>query len=144
MNKRLLIIPILIFIVAIIVIGSQSNSSDKENETIFHVTLANPKLYENGIYSDTIIFEKGKYEFRFVPNGDSPQKLGISLKGDGFEFSEDFILNGTLHETGISEYYTWNYDGEKFMIIPNQKEISIQINPNGNVNGSVSVDIIKN
>ena len=144
MNKRLLIILISVFIGTIIVIGLQSNSSDKKNEPIFHVTLASPKMYENGIYFNTIILEKGEYEFRFVPNGDSPQNLAISLKGDEFEFSENFILNGTLNETGISEYYTWDYDGEKFVIIQNQKEISIQINPNGNVNGSVSVDIIRN
>ena len=144
MNKIHLILLISVVIVTIIVLGSQSNPSDKKNEPIFHVTLANPEMYENRIYSDTIILEKGEYEFRFVPNGDSPQNLDISLKGNEFEFYENFILNGTLHETGISEYYTWDYDGEKFLIIQNQKEISIHINPNGNVNGSVSVDIIRN
>ena len=144
MKKRLLIILISIFIATIVVIGSQSNSSDKKNETIFHVTLADPKMYEKGVYSSTFILEKGEYEFRFVPNGDSPQTLTIWLKGNEFELYENFILNGTKHETGISEYYTWDYDGEKFVFIPNQKDISIQINPNGNVNGSVSVDIIRN
>ena len=144
MNKKFLILPIIIIIIVIVAIGSQSNQSDKKNEPFFHVTLADPNLFDNGVYSSTFVIEKGEYNFRFVPNGDSPQNLTISLKGDDFEFSEDFKLNGTLHKTGISEYYTWDYEGEKLVHIPTQKEISIQINPNGNVKGSVSVDIIRN
>ena len=61
-----------------------------------------------------------------------------------FLFSENFKLNGTLHETGISEYYTWDYDGEKSMVVLEQQQVSIQINPNGNVKGSVSVYIDRN
>ena len=144
MNKKFLIIPVMIIIIAIIAIGSQSNQPDKKNDPFFHVTLANPTLYDDGVYSSTFVIEKGEYYFRFVPNGDSPQNLTISLEGDGFEFSENFKLNGTLHETGISEYYTWDYDGQKLIVVPTKKEISIQINPNGNVRGSVSVDIIRN
>ena len=144
MKKKLVIVPIVIFVIAMVFIGSQSNPSDQKNKVIFHVTLADPDLYKNGIYSDTFSVEKGEYSFRFVPNGDSPRDLTISLLGDEFEFSENFVLNGTRHETGISEYYTWDYDGQKLIHIPNQKEISIKINPNGNVRGSVSVDILKN
>jgi hypothetical protein len=144
MNKKFVILPIIIIIIVIIALGSQTNPSEKKNESIFHVTLADPKLYVNGVYSSTFVLEKGEYSFRFVPNGDSPQNLAISMKGDNFEFSENFKLNGTLHETGISEYYTWDYDGGKSILIPIQKEVSIQIDPNGNVKGSVSVDIIRN
>jgi hypothetical protein len=144
MNKKFLILPIIILIIAVIAINSLSNQSDKKNDTVFHITLASPELYENGVYLSTFVIEKGEYKIKFVPNGDSPQNLGILLKGDDFEFSENFILNGTLHETGISEYYTWDYVGEKLVLIPAQKEISVQINPNGSVNGSVSVDIIRN
>jgi hypothetical protein len=144
MKKKFVILPIIIIIIAIVAIGSQSNQSEKKNGEIFHVTLADPKLYVNGVYSSTFVIEKGEYIFKFVPNGDSPQNLTISMEGDDFEFSENFKLNGTLHETGISEYYTWDYDGQKSILIPTQKEISIQINPNGNVKGSVSVDIIRN
>jgi len=143
MNKKFVILPIIIIIIVIIALGSQTNPSERKNESIFHVTLADPKLYVNGVYSSTFVLEKGEYSFRFVPNGDSPQNLAISMKGDNFEFSENFKLNGTLHETGISEYYTWDYDGEKSILIPIQKEVSIQIDPNGNVKGSVSVDIIR-
>jgi len=144
MNKIFLIIPVIIVIIAIFATSSQTNQSDKKNEPFFHITLADPKQYENGVYSSTFVLEKGEYSFRFVPNGDSPQNLTISLEGESFEFSENFKLNGTLHETGISEYYTWDYEGEKSIHISNQKEISIQIDPNGNVKGSVSVDITGN
>ena len=144
MQKKTLILPIIIVIIIFVAIGSQSSQSDKKNESFFHITLADPKQYDNGVYSGTFVIEKGEYNFRFVPNGDSPQNLTISLKGDSFGFSENFKLNGTLHKTGISEYYTWDYDGQKSILIPTQKEISIQINPNGNVKGSVSVDIIRN
>ncbi|NOQ44429.1 MAG: hypothetical protein GQ471_02020 [Nitrosopumilus sp.] len=143
MKKIFLIIPISI-IIGVIVLGSQSDQPNTNNEPVFHVTLASPELYENGVYSSTFDLENGEYYFRFVPNGDSPQNLTISLNGDDFAFSEDFKLNGTLHDTGISEYYTWDYDGQKSILIPTQKEIFIQINPNGNLKGSVSVDIIGN
>jgi hypothetical protein len=70
--------------------------------------------------------------------------LSVTLNGNTFDFSEDFKLVGTLHQTGISEYFTWNYDGEENILIPEKQEISISINPNGNVMGSVSVDILEN
>jgi hypothetical protein len=129
---------------AIIALGSQPDQSEDNSKSFFHVTLADPKLYEGGIYSSLWIFEKGDYRFRFVPNGDSPQNLTISIEGNDFLFSENFQLNGTMHETGISEYYTWDYDGEKSMVVLEQQEASIQINPNGNVKGSVSVYIDRN
>ncbi|MDH3610743.1 MAG: hypothetical protein OEM79_03160 [Nitrosopumilus sp.] len=143
MKKIVLIIPVIIIIILVMTIGSQSDEPNTKNEPNFHVTLASPEIYENGVYSSTFVLEKGEYFFRFVPNGDSPQILTISLEGDNFGFSENFKLNGTLHETGISEYYTWDYDGEKEILIPSQKEISLQISPNGNLKGSVSVDIIR-
>ena len=142
MKKKFLFIPIIIIIV--IVFGaSQTEFEEKNDGPIFHITLANPELYQNGVFSDTFMTEEGDYYFRFVPNGDSPRNLTISLKGDNYEFSENFELKGTLHETGISEYYTWDYEGQKIFQI-NAKEVEILINPNGNVKGSVSVDIIKN
>ena len=73
---------------AVIALGSQSNQSENNSEPSFHVTLADPKLYEDGIYSSKFVFEKGDYIFRFVPNGDSPQDLTILLEGDNFLFSE--------------------------------------------------------
>jgi len=144
MNKKFVILPIIIIIIVVIALGSQSNQPENKIESSFHVTLAEPRLYEDGIYSSKFVFEKGDYVFRFVPNGDSPQNLTILLEGDDFLFSENFKLNGTLNETGISEYYTWDYDGEKSMTVLELQEISIRINPNGNLKGSVSVYIDKN
>lgn len=143
MNKKFVIIPIIIIILVIFASSSQFNNKDKKNDSPFHVTLAKPSQYQNGVYSSIFILEKGDYSFTFVPNGDSPQKLEIKLKGESFEFSESFELRGKLHETGISEYYTWDYDGEKNFHVDSVKEVSIQINPNGNTMGSVSVDIIR-
>ena len=144
MNRIFVIIPIILIIITVVAFGSQSNESDNRDDSSFHVTLADPKLYQDGVYSSNFVFEKGDYMFRFVPNGDSPKDLTILLQGNNFLFSENFKLNGTLHETGISEYYTWDYDGEKLIKISEQEEISIRINPNGNEKGSVSVYIDRN
>src|SRR3989338_4148306 len=142
MNKKILIIPTILIIIVIIL---SFNQVDKKNsDIVFHITLADPDLYKNGIYSNTFTVNKGDYLFKFVPNGDSPQSLTILLKGEDYNFSENFKLKGILHKTGISEYYTWDYDGQKTISIPIQQVITIEINPNGNELGPVSVDIVEN
>jgi len=143
MNKKIIIIPI----VVIVVIGLVSFSSDETNEkknTIFHVTLADPDLYVNGEFSQVLTLEKGEYFFRFVPNGSSPKILSIIVVGENFGFDEDFQLRNTLHQTGISEYFTWEYDGTHSFTIPESGEVEIIVNSNGNIMGSVSVDILEN
>lgn len=134
----------MIIILVIFAASFQLNSQRKTNDSTFHVTLAQPSQYQNGVYSSTFILEKGYHTFTFVPNGDSPTELGIILKGEFFEYSESFELKGQLHETGISEYYTWDYEGKKSFQVDSTQEVTIQINPNGNIMGSVSVDIIRN
>ena len=142
MNKKILIIPVVLIIVVIVL---SFNQVDKKNiNIVFHITLADPDLYKNGIYSNTFTMNKGDYLFKFIPNGDSPQSLTILLKGENYDFSENFKLKGALHQTGISEYYTWDYDGQKTISIPIQQVITIEINPNGNELGPVSVDIVEN
>ena len=136
-----MLIPI-IGIVAILVVFS-SDPSERENNVVFHITLAEPDLYVNGVYTDVFTVDKGEYYFRFVPNGSSPNTLSIILNGERFDFSEDFKLEGTKHQAGASEYFTWEYDGQKTVLISEMQEISITINPNGNVMGSVSVDILE-
>ena len=143
MNKKMMIIPIVVIIGIILVSFSSDNTSGK-NDILFHVTLADPNLYANGVYSDSFILDKGDYIFRFVPNGSSPKVLSITLNGNLFDFSEDFELVGTSHQTGISEYFTWDYNGEREISISEKQEISIVINPNNETMGSVSVDIIEN
>ncbi|MGI0027761.1 MAG: hypothetical protein ACREAD_07980 [Nitrosopumilaceae archaeon] len=136
MRKVVYIIPVVIIAIAIAI------SLQPQNQTsTYHVTLSDPKLYNNGTFTDNFKIQKGTYQFSFVPNGDSPQNLSISLKGDSFSHSENFSLNGTLHNTGISSYYTWDYLGSKAVDIPQDQEIRILINPHGNLLGSVSVDL---
>ena len=114
-----------------------------KNKVVFHETLADPEIYLDGIYSKKIHIESGDYYFRFVPNGSSPEILSILINGGNTNFSKDYILEGTLQETGISEYYTWEYIGDKSLTISEDEEITITIDPNGNKMGSVSVDILK-
>ena len=133
-----LVVSITIGAIAILI----SIPSEKtERQQIYHARLADPKLYNDGIFYDTFTAEKGSYHFRFVPNGDSPDVLSIALKGATFSFAEDFKLEGTPHETGISTYYTWKYLGRDTIEIPEAQELEIVINPHGNIMGPVSVYI---
>ena len=34
-----------------------------------------------------------------------------------YDFSEDFKLQSIPHQTGVSEYFTWEYDGQKNIVI---------------------------
>ncbi|MBT8252051.1 MAG: hypothetical protein KJO99_04385 [Nitrosopumilus sp.] len=138
-KKILIIIPIVLIFVAIFSI----EPTKKESNIVFHSTMADPKIYNNEIFTDSFLASKGGYMFRFVPNGSSPEILSITLVGKNYNFHEDFMLKGIPHQTGISEYYTWEYEGQKDFTIFEDDEISITINPNGNVKGSVSVDILK-
>ena len=142
MNKKILVIPAVLIIIVLVLSFNQVDK--KNNNIVFHITLADPILYKNGIYSNTFTVNKGNYLFKFVPNGDIPQSLTILLKGEDYTFSENFKLKGILHQTGISEYYTWDYDGQKTISIPIQQVITIEINPNGNELGPISVDIVEN
>ena len=70
--------------------------------------------------------------------------LSISLNGDTFYFSEDYNLIGIPHQAGISEYFTWEYEGQKNIQVSEMQDVSITVNPNGKTLGSVSVYIIEN
>ena len=138
---------IVIAIGIMLVVGffaSSDNQTGNEESIVFHVTLADPQNYENGVYSHSFEIEEGTYEIRFVPNGDSPKILTITLNGQSLSFIENFTLEGTPHESGVSNYYTWKYSGNKIIKVPSKQEIEILINPNGNLLGPVSIDIIKN
>ena len=127
----------------LIILNFSGDSQEMKNKVVFHETLADPEIYLDGIYSKKIHIESGDYYFRFVPNGSSPEILSILINGGNTNFSKDYILEGTLQETGISEYYTWEYIGDKSLTISEDEEITITIDPNGNKMGSVSVDILK-
>ena len=149
MKKKHVFGIICITIISVVIIFGAQINPEYEDSTqlvdisdVFHIRLAEPELYENGIYSESFVLEKGVYEFRFTPNGDSPRLLSIKLMGDSISFSEDFVLNGTPRETDISLYYTWNYEGVKKIQIFEDQQVDIKINPNGNLVGPVSVELI--
>ena len=145
MNKKIVIVGIIAILGFIVFdwITGFSDQEEKLNDDIFHITLANPELYTNGVYTDAFSIEPGTYFFRFVPNGSSPEILSIKLTSQNYEFLENYTLIGTPHESETAKYFTWKYQGKGEIIIESSKQISININPNGNVNGSVSVDLIK-
>ena len=142
-NIRKIIVFSFFIIFCVILIINLDDSENSENNEIFHITLADQQLYQNGQFEDQFDIESGKYKIIFVPNGSSPRILTITLVGNSFEFMEDFELEGIIQETGISKYYTWKYLGiNEFQI--NQNDIlMIQVNPHGDIKGSVSIDIIK-
>ena len=142
MNKKFLFAPIVI-VIGLIILNFSGDSEDVKNNIVFHETLADPDIYVEGIYTKKFHVDSGEYYFRFVPNGSSPEILSVLITGNNVDFSKDYMLEGTLQETGISEYYTWEYIGDKSLTILEGEEITITIDPNGNKRGSVSVDILK-
>ncbi len=142
MNKKSIGILIILGVV-ILGVSISMNSEEKDDNVVFHITLADPELYTNGVYTDKFSIDPGTYFFRFVPNGSSPEILSIKLSGQNYSFIENFNLKGIPHESETSKYFTWEYEGVKNITIDSMEEVTIIINPNDNVMGSVSIDIIK-
>jgi len=143
---------ILAAIIGVVFVGVQINPDNPENEKdsnseVWSTRIAGPAFDNtwNHKYSPITLDRKVPYEFDFVPMGDSPERLKISV---GNFFSEMFILEGTLVDTGISEYYTWDYTGNKNFEIsyeqcPNQKTCNydITVERYGNLKGSVTISL---
>ena len=144
MVKKIIVVTVIVIILIFVVMSSLDSPNIEKKESIFHVTLADPNLYTNGIYKDDFIIEEGDYLFRFVPNGSSPENLSITMRGENLDFNQNYVLNGISHQTGISEYFTWEYRGNKILSVLETQEILISIDPHGNLIGSVSVEIIEN
>ena len=149
---------ILTAIIGVVFAGAQINPDNPENEKdsnseVWSTRIAGPAFDDtwNHKYSPITLERKIPYEFDFVPMGDSPERLKISVvwSGQGVHvFSEMFILEGTLVDTGISEYYTWDYTGNKNFEIsyeqcPNQKTCNydIIVERYGNLKGSVTISL---
>lgn len=145
MNKKVLavIIAIVVSFIAILTLSGFGQPEFKKPDVVYHVTLADPGLYKEGTYANSFAIQKGSYSFRFIPNGDSPKTLLVTLIGSSFSFLEDFELVGTPHETGISVYYTWDYNGKKQFEVLDAQDLKITINPHDDIQGPVSFDIIK-
>ena len=173
--------PLLLGIVLAVIIGivgfgliiEEYVDSQKpiKNTTVFHVTLADPALYdcvtisayEYCEYREVVFLEEGIYEFRFVPNGDSPQKLSVELDyspstewqvaDKGRHVSLHYVLVGNLVEEGMSSWYTWKYqidssrvnlgDGETGFKIDEPQQVEISIDPRGYLNGPVSIELVQ-
>ena len=149
---------ILAAIIGVVFVGVQINPDNPENEKdsnseVWSTRIAGPAFDDtwNHKYSPITLERKIPYEFDFVPMGDSPERLKISVvwSGQGVHvFSEMFILEGILVDTGISEYYTWDYTGNKNFEIsyeqcPNQKTCNydIIVERYGNLKGSVTISL---
>ena len=143
---------ILAAIIGVVFVGAEINPDNPENEKspnseVWNTRIAGPEYADisNHRYAPITLERKIPYEFDFVPMGDSPERLKISV---GNVFSEMFILEGTLVDTGISEYYTWDYTGNKSFEIspkqcPNQKTCNydIIVERHGNLKGSVTISL---
>ncbi|MDH5416330.1 MAG: hypothetical protein OEW55_03780, partial [Nitrosopumilus sp.] len=84
MNKKIIVLPVVV-VIGIILVNFVSDQSIEKNNVVFHVTLADPTLYSNGVYTDEFFIDAGQYLFRFVPNGSSPEILSITLNGKSFD-----------------------------------------------------------
>ena len=141
---------ILAAIIGVVFVGAEINPDNPENlktddSDVFHIRLADSSLYENGVYSEMFQIEKGVYKFRFVPNGDSPQKLSIKLLTESGVVLMDnhFELEGTLIDNGISSWYTWDYlSNDNMLKIDESQQVKILISPNGNLKGPVSIGLV--
>ena len=159
MNKKPIIGGIILAaIIGVVYAGAQINPDNPENEKspdseVWNTRIAGPEFdnISNHRYEPIALERKIPYEFHFVPMGDSPERLKISVGGKvhGVEiFSELLYLEGTLVDTGISEYYTWDYVGNKnfeisFDQCPNQKTCNydITVERYGNLKGSVTISL---
>ena len=149
---------ILASIIGVVFVGAQINPDNPENEEnqkseVWSTRISGPEFDDvfNHRYSPITLERKVPYKFDFVPMGDSPERLKISVGGKGSEvevFSEMLYLEGMLMDTGISEYYTWDYTGNKnfeisYQQCPNQKTCNydITVERYGNLKGSVSISL---
>jgi len=149
---------ILAAIIGLVAAGAQINPEYTEDEKrpnseVWSKRIAGPEFADISIHkSSPISLERNvQYKFEFVPMGDSPERLKISIawSGHGVEvFSEMFVLEKTLVDTGISKYYTWEYVGKENVLVsnqqcPNQKTCNYEITVErfGNLEGSVSMSL---
>ena len=140
---RGIIIGIVIVVIGVIIIILSQDSPETSRDEIFHVTLADPKMYVDDVFVSDITFGVGKYAFEFVPSGSSPEQITIHLDGKVQNIRHEFELKGTLQETGISKYYTWEYLGDNIFEISEPQKFTITIDPHGDILGSVSIYIIQ-
>ena len=151
---------ILAAIIGLVAAGAQINPEyTKENSgsEIWNTRISGPEYHDISKHQfGGILLEKGvPYKFEFVPMGDSPERLKITIGG---VFSETFVLKKTLVDTGISKYYTWDYSGDQYLdIFDSNCELgdpyhgtsvcedayTLEVERFGNLEGSVSISLSK-
>ena len=152
MNKKPIIGGIILAaIIGVVYAGAQINPDNPENGEVWSIRMASPEWHDRQTVRASLPnLEEGTYKIGFVPMGDSPHKITIVIKGKStttspnFYFSEEFILKGTPVDTGISEYYTWEYVGQKYVYIPEvegEANYEITIKRSGNLKGSVTISL---
>ena len=143
---------ILAAIIGLVAAGAQINpeysvGEERPNSEVWNKRIAGPEFANDSILkSSPITLERNvQYKFEFVPMGDSPERIKVSIGG---VFSETFVLEKTLVDTGISKYYTWEYIGKENVLVsnqqcPNQKtcDYEITVERFGNLEGSVSMSL---
>jgi len=144
---------ILAAIIGVVFVGAQINPDNPENGEVWSIRMASPEWDDRQTVRASLPnLEEGTYKIGFVPMGDSPHKITIVIKGKStttspnFYFSEEFILKGTPVDTGISEYYTWEYVGQKYVYIPEvegEANYEITIKRSGNLKGSVTISLLQ-
>ena len=165
---------ILAAIIGMVFVGTQINPDNPENGEVWSTRIVGSEISSGGgvgvmtnlagdthTYSTIELERNVPYKFGFVPMGSSPNWIKISLSCKGLyplndaadcdvNFSELFILEGILIDTGISEYYTWDYTGNKNFEIstkqcPHQKtcgyNIIVQRAGMSGLEGSVTISL---
>ena len=138
--------------------GNEEKRSDSE---IWNFRISGSEFHGvSTMMAELGVIEGGTYEIGFVPMGDSPKNIRLIIEGEIPEdqkyylddpvkreiFSEEFILQRNLVDTGISKYYTWEYLGQKFVQFPEtegEANYEITIQRGGNLEGSVSISLTK-
>ena len=165
MNKMVIVGgAVIILIVISMAYGASMNPGGNEQRSggeIWDFRISGQEFHgKTTIMTDLGVIEEGTYEFGFVPMGDSPKKIRLVIdwvipenqryySDDPVKteiFSEEFILERSLVDTGVSKYYTWEYLGQKFVQFPKTEgdaRYEITIQRDGNLEGSVSISLSK-
>ena len=159
-KKSAIVVGIAAAVVAVsIAYGTQMDTGfkteKKADDIVWHVSMSGMDDYEiHANWAGVGYLEKGYYKIGFVPMGDSPNKIRIIIgerdggvyqgQGMGRVLDEVYILDRDLVDTGISKYYTWEYNGDKSMLIPKGGSFfDVKVIPEGNLQGSVSISLTK-
>ena len=137
------------------------NDQKRSGGEIWDFRISGPEFHgKTTIMASLGVIGGGTYEIGFVPMGDSPKEIRLIIDGVIPEnqkyylddpvkteiFSEEFILERSLVDTGVSKYYTWEYLGQKFVQFPKtegETNYEITIQRSGNLEGSVSISLTK-